>query len=257
MLTFIDEVRHIKETAVYTNWCSFQQTTKRLCSIIASISRIIWVRHHLLHRESHQGVTMKDIQGAPRRSEELGHIGELIGETLKSSETVVCRIYSVCRTDSIDAAPLLLFSKTGKPETISPTSDALRFHLTRIHCQVMTWRNAHCPTSELTAQSEMGRMLGESGQHPVLMALSPILDRCLDMVACSCRKQCKIRRCKSQKSGLRCTQCVHVSIRLMIRRLAWKGIREDWLWWLKAVPAGVPIQRKSPKSWFGKPFCLC
>ena len=40
-------------------------------------------------------------------------IGDLTEETLKSPETFVCRIYNVYRTDSIDAARLLLFSETG------------------------------------------------------------------------------------------------------------------------------------------------
>ena len=58
-------------------------------------------------------------------------IGELTDDTIQSSETFVCRIYNVHRTDSIDAARHLLFSKTGKPEAMAPTSDALRFHLKR------------------------------------------------------------------------------------------------------------------------------
>ena len=37
----------------------------------------------------------------------------LTEETLKYSETFVCRIYNVYRTDYIDAARLLVFSKTG------------------------------------------------------------------------------------------------------------------------------------------------
>ena len=53
--------------------------------------------------------------------------------------------------------------------------------------------------------SEMGRRLVESGLQAVPMALSPISDSCLEMVACSYRKQCKTGRCKCQKSGLRCT----------------------------------------------------
>ena len=139
-------------------------------------------------------------------------IGELTEDTIQSSETFVCRIYNVNRTDSIDAARHLLFSKTGKPEAMAPTSDALRFHLKRVHYQSMIWRNAHCPTPELPAPSEMGWRLVDSELQPILMTLSPIPDSCLEMVACSCRKQCKTRRCKCQKSGLRCTSmcaCQH------------------------------------------------
>ena len=62
-------------------------------------------------------------------------IGELTDDAIQSSETFVCRIYNVHRTDSIDAARHLLFSKTGKPEATAPTSDALRFHLKRVHYQ--------------------------------------------------------------------------------------------------------------------------
>ena len=96
-------------------------------------------------------------------------IGELTDDTIQSSETFVCRIYNAHRTDSIDAARHLLFSKTGKPEAMAPTSDALHFHLKRVHYQSMMWRNAHCPTSELPAPSEMGWRLVDSDLQPVLM----------------------------------------------------------------------------------------
>ena len=211
MSASLDEVRHIKETAVHTHWCSFQQTTKWICIIVASISRIDWVRHHLLHRESHQAVIMEIFKEHHGLLKNLG-IGELTDDTIQSSETCVCRIYNVHRTDSIDAARHLLFSKTGKPAAMTPTSDVLRFHLKRVHYQSMIWRNAHCPTPELPAPSEMGWRLVDSELQPVLMTLSPIPNSCLEMVTCSCRKQCKTRRCKCQKSGLRCTSmcaCQH------------------------------------------------
>ena len=139
-------------------------------------------------------------------------IDELTAETTKSSETFVCRIYNVHRTDSIDAAQHLLFSKTGKPEAMASTSNVFRFHVTRVHYQAMIWRNAQCPTPKLPAPSEMEWRLGESGLQPVLMSLSHIPDSCLEMFACSCRKQYKTRRCKCQKSGQRCTSmcaCQH------------------------------------------------
>src|SRR6478609_2380673 len=50
-------------------------------------------------------------------------IGELTDDTIKCAEAFVCRIYNVHRTDSVDSARHLLFSKTGKPETMSPTSE--------------------------------------------------------------------------------------------------------------------------------------
>ena len=162
------------------------------------------MRYHLLHRESHQAVIMKIFKEHHSVLKNLD-IGELTDDTIQSSETFVCRIYNVHRTDSIDAARHLLFSKRGTPEAMAPTSDALRFHLKRVHYQSMISRNAYCPKRELPVPSEMGWRLVDSELQPVTMTLSPIPDSCLEMVACSCRKQCKTRRCKCQKSGLRCT----------------------------------------------------
>ena len=76
-------------------------------------------------------------------------IGELADVTIKSSEAFICRIYNVHKTDSVDAAGHILFSTTGKPEALPPTSDALRFHLMQVHYQTMIYRNAHCATPEL------------------------------------------------------------------------------------------------------------
>jgi len=45
-------------------------------------------------------------------------IGELTEETVDSSEMLICRIYNVQRTDSVDAARHTLFSKTAKPEAM-------------------------------------------------------------------------------------------------------------------------------------------
>ena len=50
----------------------------------------------------------------------------------------------VHKTDSVDAAMHIMFSKTGEPEALSPTSDALRFHLMRV--QVKNWFGSLCHT---------------------------------------------------------------------------------------------------------------
>lgn len=132
-------------------------------------------------------------------------LGELREEIIRSSETFVCRLYGVQKTDSVDAARHILFAKSGKPEAMSPTSDALRFHLMRVHYQTMVWRNAHCPIPELPAPVDMGWKRGDSGLQPILMSLSPIPESCLEIISCACQKQCKTRRCKCRKAGLPCT----------------------------------------------------
>ena len=109
------------------------------------------------------------------------------------------------QTDSVDAARHILFSNTSKTEAMSPSSDALRFHLMRVYYQAMVWRNAHCAVLELPAPVDMGWKHGDSGLQTIIMSLSPIQECCLEMISCSCQKQCRTRLCKCRKSGLRCT----------------------------------------------------
>ena len=46
-------------------------------------------------------------------------------------------MYNVHRTGSDDATRHILFYKTSEPEAMSSTSDALHFHLMRVHYQAM------------------------------------------------------------------------------------------------------------------------
>jgi len=62
-----------------------------------------------------------------------------------------------------------------KSEAMAPTSDAIRFHLMRVHYQAMIWRNTHCLTPQLPASSEMGWRLDESGLQPVGLLCQQVL----------------------------------------------------------------------------------
>ncbi|KAL5017765.1 hypothetical protein ScPMuIL_002211, partial [Solemya velum] len=128
-----------------------------------------------------------------------------IGETIHSTETFVCRMYDVHKTNYIDEARYILFSRTGKPESMSPTSDALNFHLMRAHYQAMVWRNAHGAILDLPAHVSMEWKRSDSGLQPISMSLNPIPDSCLEIITCGCQKQHKTQRCKCRKSRLQCT----------------------------------------------------
>ena len=88
----------------------------------------------------------------------LEHFGEgdLTDEISKSAEKLVCRIYNVGQTDSVDEARHIMFYKFVKPEVLPPTSDALHFHLMRVHYQTMIWKNANSAIPELPAADTMG-----------------------------------------------------------------------------------------------------
>ena len=109
------------------------------------------------------------------------------------------------QTDYIDGARHIMFYKFAKPEALPPTSDALRFHLMRVHYQTMIWKNAHCATPELPSVDTMGWKCCEGRFEPILMSLSPIPSACLEIIACSCKTRCINFRCKCRKNGLHCT----------------------------------------------------
>ena len=96
-------------------------------------------------------------------------IGTLTETTTRSVEKFVCRMYDVLSADSVDAARLVLFCKAGKPEAMSPTSDALKFHLMRVHYQTMVWRYALNATPELPSPVSMGWKRLDSGLQPILI----------------------------------------------------------------------------------------
>ena len=70
--------------------------------------------------------------------------GELTGETLSSVEKFVCKIYeSLTEITNIDQMRVYLFSKE-----LSPTSDALKLHISRTHYQTTVWLNTTVPAQE-------------------------------------------------------------------------------------------------------------
>ncbi len=134
-------------------------------------------------------------------------IGELTEETIRSSKMFVCRIYGVHKTDSVDAARHILLSKTGKPEAMSPTSDALHF-------QAMVWRNDHCAVPEIPEPVGVGWKHGDSGLHPIPMSLSPIISRKLPGNYFVCMPEARGERdiVNASNLGYNAQQCVHVSM---------------------------------------------
>ena len=250
MSASLDEVRHIKETAVHTHWCSFQQTTKWICIIVASISRIDWVRHHLLHRESHQAVIMEDLQSAPWLAEELGHWW-----TDRWHHTVfrnICLQNIQCAHNRLYRCSTALVVLQDRGNQKQWPQQAMR--------SVFTWR-----------EPIINRWYGEIPTAPHLSSLRPQKwDGDLWIQNCSTYwwhwvryqtvasrwshvhvvNSARLVAANARSQDCDPHQCVHASI----RRLAWIGIHEDWLRCLKAVHAGVPTPGKSPKLRFGSHF---
>ena len=125
-------------------------------------------------------------------------VGTLTQIQLKSVETFVCKLYGVDNVGSVDIVRRIKFEKSCKAEMLPPTSDALRFHILRVHYQCIIWKNAHCPVPHLPDVTQLGWKRDTMGLQPILMTLDPILQACLEMISCSCQSRCQTLRCKLQ-----------------------------------------------------------
>ena len=88
-------------------------------------------------------------------------IGELTDDTIVNSlQKHLSAEYTICTESTLSMQHGNCCSpRQGNEKQWPPTSYALHFHFKRVHYQSMIWRNAHCPTPELPAPSEMGCIL--------------------------------------------------------------------------------------------------
>jgi hypothetical protein len=132
-------------------------------------------------------------------------VGNLTPEVSKSTEIFVCKIYGMNNLETTDSVRRVMFEKACKPEAMPPTSDALKFHIQRVHYQSLIWKEAHCPLPNLPNVTELGWKRVATNLQPVLMTLHPIPESCLELVSCSCRSRCRTMRCSCRKAKLGCT----------------------------------------------------
>ena len=59
-------------------------------------------------------------------------VGNLTPTKLKSAETFVCEIYGADSVESVEKVHRMMFEKSCKPESLPPTSDALKLHIQRV-----------------------------------------------------------------------------------------------------------------------------
>lgn len=131
-----------------------------------------------------------------------------------------------------DEARYALFGTLKKPESLPPTTDALRLHLMRSHYQVSVYsltRRKHlqycyiCPYYEFFFQASVwekaheahpalpdlescGWKLHNNVAVPVLMNLDPVPKACIEIITCNCKTQCANRMCGCKRSDLTCTK---------------------------------------------------
>ena len=80
-----------------------------------------------------------------------------------------------------------MFGKSKSPESLPPTSNALKLHIEKAHFQASVWKQANVVKSGLPSPVTMGWSLDGDSLIPLLMTLDPIPQACLDKISCQCR----------------------------------------------------------------------
>ncbi|KAK7491791.1 hypothetical protein BaRGS_00017047 [Batillaria attramentaria] len=88
-------------------------------------------------------------------------------------------------------------------KVLPPTSSAARYHSYRVYFQVQEWANL-AEKGELLPEN-WGWELRENQLLPVTMDLPPAPEVLLNIINCSCKKDCSSGKCSCRKHGLACT----------------------------------------------------
>jgi len=104
-----------------------------------------------------------------------------------------------------DEARSVLFRRATRPEVLPPTSDALKFHISRAHYQALIWKMAYIPKPMIMAPDQYGWKEAQNSVIPVLPSPNTIPQECLELVSCQCQKGCRTMRCMCRKAKLQCT----------------------------------------------------
>ena len=167
-----------------------------------SDDKFLTPKHIGLASTLHQATRSKELV---KMFHKAGHTmtGPLTAAVAKSAEEFVCKIYGVSHVDTCDKARVKLFCEGRSQESLSPTSDAVKFHM-RSHYQATTWNQAHLPYPSIPPLTGMGCILEDGQLKPQLLSLPPIPKACREITSCSCIKGCLSKCCSCIKYHMQC-----------------------------------------------------
>ena len=88
-----------------------------------------------------------------------------------------------------------------EPQTLLPNAAAAEYHNLRVYCQIMDWKGM----ARDMKPEEWGWHNDNQKFIPIQMDQPAAPSKLLDVICCSCKKDCSSRRCTCRKSGLPCT----------------------------------------------------
>lgn len=149
----------------------------------------------------------------------------------EAGERVFVSLYNGRHDDTLDHLRLVRYQQKVsssisqvQAKVLPPTSSAARHHSYRVYFQVQEWatlgRCEHMP-------EEWGWELRRGQLIPVTTDIPPAPEDLLNVIRCTCKKDCSSGRCSCRKHGLTCTtacgECRGVSCMNTVHQLEESG----------------------------------
>jgi len=130
------------------------------------------------------------------------------GIIIVAGEKALVSLYGGKKEESLDMLRYRRFcdkitqnSSPVEPQTLPPTSTTAKFHSLRVFYQVMEWKGG----SEHMDPKDWGWHVLDGRFMPIMTDWPAAPPEILDVVCCSCKKDCSTKKCTCKKHGLPCT----------------------------------------------------
>ena len=135
----------------------------------------------------------------------LGESFELAGAVYTKLERFVCQLYGKASRDVDDLRYKLFCTKGLQSQQLPPTRDTPRKHICRANYQAAIWRRSLESHPEIPSPAENGWKIVDEQLKINWNDLPPVPDAVLELLSCSCNKECANNRCSCFNNGLPCT----------------------------------------------------
>ena len=150
----------------------------------------------------------KTMHRSEQNQSALQHLGEsfeLAEEVCTKLDRFVCQLYGKASRDVKDVRYKLFCTKGLQSQQLPLTKNALRKHICRANYQAAIWKRYLESHPEIPSPAENGWKIVNEQLKINWNDLPPAPDAVLELLSCSCSKECANSKCSCFNNGLPCT----------------------------------------------------
>ena len=128
-------------------------------------------------------------------------------DEMATLECFTCELYGQKKTSINDVRYNLYCNKDGNigSEQLSPCANSLCYHVKRSCYQAKIWRSSFIGNYSAPPLNDYGWQLNDGVLSVVWFSCKPAPEQCMDLLSCSCKKECIPSSCCFIGNALPCT----------------------------------------------------